>query len=107
MADPAVARESAEAHDARLSTFAGVPTDGESVEDLLRRLCVDGPIPNGKLRATTAGALRAAGFDFAYTPPPDCHYDVMLGTVTDEHLERFSAAFDEPIKNPTKGGRPA
>lgn len=86
-----------------LSTFAGVPAEGETRDDLVRRLCEEGGIVHTMVRTTTAGQLRAAGFALRQTDEPACHYDVDLGNeLTDEVVQRFTRMFDEPRRNPCR-----
>lgn len=83
-----------------LSMWAGVKKSGETVEDLLERLVAEGPIPHTQLNLTTAEALRAAGFQLAWAPDPDCHYDLKLGNVMDPGvIARFIGAFTQTRRN--------
>jgi hypothetical protein len=78
-----------------LSVWCGVKADDETVDDVLRRLVEEAPIPHGQLNVTTAGALREAGFELRAAPPPDCHYDLELGTVLDSNsIDTFVGTFD-------------
>lgn len=87
-----------------LSTFAGVKAQGEQDEDVLRRLVEVAEIPHGHLSVTTAGELRRRGFTLEQTGEPDCHYDVVLGTVnTPEVIQRFIDSFLPPRRNAWRG----
>lgn len=62
-------------------------------------------LPHGKLRASTAGRLRAVGFEAVSSEPPPGHVDVKLpGPVTDAIANDLELAFDPPIVNPVRRG---
>lgn len=55
----------------------------------------------GKVRLTTVGRLRHAGF--ALLPTLDRpHYDVVLPDISDATLDRLEESFDPPIPNPAR-----
>lgn len=58
----------------------------------------------GKVRYTTLGRLRAAGFPLVPTLARP-HYDVVLPDVTDATLVRLDGCFDPPVTNPARGPR--
>jgi hypothetical protein len=62
------------------------------------------PRPNGQIRLSTIGALRALGYDpFRSDPWP--HVTVRFeAEPTDDELERLIDVFGEPIPNPSPGG---
>jgi hypothetical protein len=66
------------------------------------RSCAGGSIfllRYGKVRLSTVGRLRAAGFALLPTLRRP-HYDVVLPDITDLTLDRLDGAFDAPIPNP-------
>ncbi len=71
--------------------------------------CVGGDLPHSQVLVTTAGQLRAAGFELRAdneVDPPSCHHDVLFGNdPTLETVGAFIACFDGPIPNPTGGKR--
>lgn len=82
-----------------LSVYALAPEDGEATEDVVGRIVEVSQLPNGKVRTTTAGALRAQGFALEQSPP-DAHYHVVLADQPDEDaIGRFEQTLDPPIKN--------
>jgi len=72
---------------------------GATADDLAR---VDPPmITYARLRETTVGALRAAGYNVIPDEPPPAHALIMLPRLpTDEDYEAVSTAFGEPRANP-------
>lgn len=83
-----------------LSVWCGARSAEEDVEDVLRRLVTEAPIPHGRLNVTTAGAVIRAGFELQHAPPPDSHYDVVLGTVLDDVVVgEFILMFDSVRSN--------
>jgi hypothetical protein len=60
-------------------------------------------LPHSKLRASTVGRLRAAGFEVVSSEPPSGHVDVKLpGPVTDAIANDLDVGFDPPIVNPVR-----
>jgi len=53
----------------------------------------------GKVRLSTAGRLRRAGFVLLATLARP-HYDVVLADIGDETLLRLDGCFDAPVENP-------
>jgi hypothetical protein len=69
----------------------------------LQALAVANQTPHSRIRKTTVGRLRAAGFDV--TPPKGekRHADLILpNPPTDEVWEALEAAFDPPEPNPNR-----
>jgi hypothetical protein len=58
----------------------------------------------GKVRLSTAGRLRAAGFALLPTLARP-HYDVVLPDLTEATLDRLERAFDTPVSNPAREGQ--
>ncbi len=58
-----------------------------------------------KVRLSTAGRIRSAGFPLLPTEDRP-HYDIVLADVADATIERLVAAFDEPVENPGNALRP-
>jgi hypothetical protein len=57
-------------------------------------------IPHGSVQVSTAGAIRAAGYDLIPTPPP-MHYSLVLpNPPTNDDYEAVMSAFDDPVPNP-------
>jgi hypothetical protein len=64
-------------------------------------ICREASLPNGKIRVSTVGALREAGFDPFRCPPPPLHLCVRFDREpTDTVLERLRGAFEDPLSNP-------
>jgi hypothetical protein len=64
-------------------------------------ICREAGLPNGKIRVSTVGALRGAGFDPFRCPPPPLHLCVRFDREpTDTVLERLREAFEDPLPNP-------
>ena len=66
--------------------------------------------PHGQVRASTAGRLRAAGFEVVESEPnpdePPGHIDVKPnGRLDNAGADAFTAAFDPPIPNPLRERR--
>lgn len=78
-----------------ISVYGG---EGLAVKDVL----LQNPLPNPKIRKTTGGRLRAAGFDFEQTFRAG-HYTVWLPDTGDETLVRLADTFDPPERNPFAG----
>lgn len=98
-------REQAQDDQGYLSIFVGTRQGTETFDAVVKRLCAAAPLPNRKIRISSVGRLRAVGCELEHVPPPPhCHFNVLLGTVTTERLEVFRAAFDVPMKNPVEGG---
>ena len=75
------------------------------IEGTVEEVCAGQPnlARYGRVRLSTAGRVRSAGFrPIATLARP--HYDVVLPDVGDGTLARLEAAFDPPIPNP--GRRP-
>jgi hypothetical protein len=72
---------------------------GMSADDLAR---VDPPLVNyPRLRETTVGVLRKAGYDVVRDEPPPSHALITLPTLpADDDYVAISAAFSEPRENP-------
>ncbi len=78
-----------------------------AIDAPVEELCVMEPYiaRYGKVRLTTVGRLREAGF--ALLPTLDRpHYDVVLPDTSDTTLDRLEASFDRPIPNPGRTRRP-
>lgn len=85
----------------RLSVFGDAPRQGESVDQVIKRVLDDQPVGGAYVRATRAARLREAGFELVATPPDPYHYDAVLGTeVTPSVVERFAGAFEPKIRRP-------
>jgi hypothetical protein len=68
-----------------------------SAEDLARI----GQVPHPRIRETTVGRLRAAGYDVIRDEPPQGHALIMLPRLpTDRDYVTISALFDPPRLNP-------
>lgn len=64
--------------------------------------------PNGVIRLTTAGRIRAAGYEVLPDEPPPGHAALQLpNPPTDTDWETSRAIFDEPIRNPHRRVREA
>jgi hypothetical protein len=62
---------------------------------------VEPPLPQPRLRDTTVGALRRAGYDVIPDEPPPAHALIMLPRLpADEDYVAVSATFAEPRENP-------
>lgn len=69
-----------------------------SAEELAR---VDPPMLHPRMRATTVGVLRRAGYDVIPDEPPPAHALIMLpGVPADDDYVTVSAIFGEPTSNP-------
>jgi len=55
----------------------------------------------GKVRLSTAGRLRSAGFALLATFGLP-HFDVALPDLSDEVIKRLDACFDDPVRNPAR-----
>ncbi len=75
-----------------VSVFGG---EGWTLEDVLAQAS----IPHAQVRVTSAGRLRAAGFEVEKTLGAG-HYTVWLPDVEDDTLSRLADAFDSPRPNP-------
>jgi hypothetical protein len=88
------------------SVHVGWPYSGESFEDAVERIAQQGDIPNGQIRLSTVGRLRAAGFGIELDTSgdqPDCHHNVVFTAPPDIGQSRlFVDCFDDPIPNPAK-----
>jgi hypothetical protein len=93
-------RDAVEGHP-RLSVFCRVQEEGQTVDELLGRLCAEAPVTGRHVWLSTVRRIEDAGFELEHTPPPDCHYDVDLGTgsVADA-VASFQSAFDPRRRNP-------
>ena len=58
----------------------------------------------GKVRLSTAGRLRPAGFALLPTLARP-HYDVVLPDLAEATLARLERAFDAPVPNPAREGQ--
>jgi hypothetical protein len=57
--------------------------------------------PNASIRVTTAGRIRAAGYELRRSEPPPGHADLKLpNPPTDADWETLRVVFDDPIPNP-------
>ena len=72
---------------------------GVSVEELVGATPELGRDRYKQLRATTAGALRGAGFVLLATQARP-HYDVVLDDLEDPTIERLRGCFGPPFPNP-------
>lgn len=62
---------------------------------------VEPPLAYTKIRETTVGALRAAGYDVIPDEPPPTHALIVLRRVpADEDYRVVSEVFGEPRENP-------
>lgn len=88
------------------SVFVGTALEGETVAQAISRVCREGYIRNGKVRVSTVGALRKAGFALeldASEGQPECHYNVVFNDPSDlGQAKLFIQCFDAPIPNPAK-----
>jgi hypothetical protein len=91
---------------ATASVFVGRVLDGETLEQAIGRICKAGYIRNGKVRMSTVGSLRAAGFTLELDTSdgqPECHYNVIFSEPPDlGQAKLFIQCFDAPIPNPAK-----
>jgi hypothetical protein len=77
-----------------LSVFAVPGADLETTARVADR-------PNAAVRVTTAGRIRAAGYEVVSSEPPAGHADIRLpNPPTDADWETLRAVFDDPIPNP-------
>lgn len=58
----------------------------------------------GKIRVSTFGRLRSAGFAVIGTFGHP-HFDVLLPDTTERTIARLVACFDDPIPNPARAGQ--
>lgn len=59
------------------------------------------PLRHSKIRESTVGRLRSAGFDVVSSPGPPGHADLVLSSPpTDDDWTKLGAAFDPPRPNP-------
>ncbi len=94
------ARDAVEGHP-RLSVFCRVQEEGQTVDELLERICAEAPVTGKKVWLSTAQRIKEAGLELVHTPEPDCHYDVDLGSGSlTEAVASFQTAFDPPRGNP-------
>jgi hypothetical protein len=95
--------EYAETGEYALSFWASADLDVGGIVRAARHqgeLTGDRNIPHGRVQVSTAGRIRAAGFDLVATPPPG-HYSLVLPdppTVAD--YAAVMSAFDSPVPNP-------
>lgn len=87
---------------ASVSTFAMSLEPGETVEELMRRLCAyiaDVPRRGRYVSFTTGRRLSDAGFELASSPPPDHHHDVFISNLDDnQEFQRLFEVFEEEPK---------
>ena len=77
-----------------LSFFGGDGLDPEEISRL-------GNAPNPRMRISTIGRLREAGFDPYPDPPPEGHIGLRFAQMpSDEELNSLISLFDEPVENP-------
>lgn len=75
-----------------LSFFGG--TDPEEIARIAMA-------PQGKMRLSTVGRLRASGFDVYRDEPPEGHLGLRwTGMPDDKELEDLISLFEEPVENP-------
>lgn len=74
-----------------------------ALDDSVEALCAREPylLRYGKVRLSTVGALRAAGFAVIPTLARP-HYDVVLPDVTAPTLSRLEGCFEPPVPNPAR-----
>jgi hypothetical protein len=87
----------------RLSVFAAVRRDGESEDDVVRRLVKEGPVPHRQMRLSTLGQLRHPPEHFEVTQEgePKSHHEVYFKDPIDKsRAEAFIDAFGPTMRNP-------
>lgn len=86
-----------------LSFWASANLDLEGIVRNAREqgaLTGDRNIPHGKVQVSSAGKIRAAGFELVPTAPPG-HYSLTLSDPpTVDDYEAVMSAFDDPEPNP-------
>jgi len=91
------------------SVFCADAQNGESREDLMRRICVEAPVVHTKIQVGTTGGLRAVLSDLVQDTSrgqAECHYHAVFADgVPLLQVQAFVDALGEPEPNPT-GGRP-
>lgn len=77
-----------------------------ALDDPVEILCATEPylLRYGKVRLSTVGAVRLAGFALIPTLARP-HYDIVLPDVTASSLARLDRCFDPPLPNPARGSR--
>lgn len=84
-----------------LSVYAKPRDPGQSVKDTVGQLVHHGGIENRRILVTTAGRLRARGFELVRTGPDPLHYSVVLDDTGPATFIRFEKSFDPPQENPS------
>lgn len=79
------------------------------IDEELARVCREADVRNGKVRCSTVGRIRRAGFDIIRDTSdgqPNCHHHVIF-TEPPSSVEAkvFLECFDSPIPNPAKQRR--
>ncbi len=91
----------------RLSVFIVALGEG-SPSDAILRACQEAGLPHGMVQVSTVGRLLGQGFIIADERADDeasCHYHVHFPTPVEEWMvDAWFQAFDEPVRNPAKGG---
>jgi hypothetical protein len=83
----------------RLSVFAGVPENGEQLDETVVRL-FDGFRTVRWYRVTYIETLRQGGFEASASKPDPYHYDVLLGKILSVAIvQKFEACFGQEIRN--------
>ena len=86
-----------------ISAISARSLPGMTADDLAS---VEPPLVHPKLRETTVGELRAAGYDVTRDGPPPAYALIMLPRLpADEDYDTVSAAFSAPRENPAYGDR--
>jgi hypothetical protein len=88
------------------SVYVGRQVPGEDLAQALRRICLEGRIPHGKIRVALESDLVEAGFVLVQDSSdgqPDCHHNVVFTEPPNiEQARLFLERFGEPMRNPAK-----
>lgn len=91
-----------------LSVFAMAPSSGQGRDACTLAVCREAGLKNGQVQVSSAGRLRAAGFELADERSENeswCHYHVYFqAPVQQSTVRSWVDCFDDPIPNPGRGG---
>lgn len=80
---------------------SGFSAADQTVEQIAQLAYDQGRLPHPKVRTSTVGLVRAAGFEVEQTADDYPHVDIFLpADPTDAVCSQLADAFDEPIPNP-------